>query len=280
MKRVVVNFVNARISEDNDWGKQFAGRDAELVKYYPYQDWPERAHTPINAKPNWALTVQAISAAAQLAGSGGTVYMLSGHGGSACVTPHTDNWDPLCRFPNEGVCTFDIDSVVKFSQKTVFYRTRGNPTDLTQEESDDSTLWRGWIDARKSFVPKFPKEQIVPANERDWETTAAGRKKLRGLYDDIGRSMRANKVKRFVFLSCNLGRSPGMIDQIAKDWGVEVGCYKFLTTVLPGNNVKDGRARYILARDVAKIGSGTNVEYARIDAMSLSDTTISYVGKP
>jgi hypothetical protein len=266
--KVIVNFVSAKISEDTQWATQFAGQDAALVKEYPYQDWPMRAHRPISGKATWAAAVKGISVAAQVAGAGGTVLLLSGHSGSACTIG--DITDPRCRFPNEGSVTLDFGGLVKFSHKTVFYRSTFSGLEKSQEWEDESTLWRG----------KNPKEMTVPLIERNWENTAAGRKKIRGFYDEIGKVLRVNEVKQFAILSCNLGNSLGMVQQIAKDWGVEVGCYKFLTTVLPGNNLKDGKARFILARDKAKIGSGTNVEMARFDTPSFLDTTIALLCQP
>jgi hypothetical protein len=268
MKKVVVNFLSKKVTEDNQWARQYAGLDADLVKEYPHQDWADRTHSPIDGKASWAAAVKGIGEGARIAGEGGSVLLLSGHSGSACTVG--DITDPRCRFPNEGVCTLDIDSLVMFTHKTVFYKKRFSGEPLSREEKDESLIWR----------KNMPAELVVPPLERDWESTAAGRKKIRGYYDEIGRALRSNKVARFVFGSCNLGNSPGLVDQIAKDWGTEVGVFKFLTTVVPGNNLPDRKARFTLGRDKASPGIGTNVAMARFDTPSLLDEYIAFIGKP
>jgi hypothetical protein len=72
--------------------------------------------------------------------------------------------------------------------------------------------------------------------------------------------LRAKMVKRFFFLSRNLG--------------VEIGIYKFLTAVVPGSNFKDGKSRLTLRRDRDSEVRAQTSNWLRFDTPSVLDTSL------
>jgi hypothetical protein len=104
MKAAVVHGSAAQV--ERDWANQFAGLDADVKKQFPAPavDWATRVNrvftipklTPDN-KANWDNIVNTVTSAAQSAGPGGEVIVVSGHGGSA-FDPQGDGgiiiWDP------------------------------------------------------------------------------------------------------------------------------------------------------------------------------------------
>ena len=236
------------------WAKQFAGEDAAVKKQFPSAPFNERGRAAIRAV-TWESIVSTIEKAAVMAGCGGWIGLVSGHGGSDCS--HQDVLVANCPVTSRRVATVYLDpnKRISFNQVTVFYKESPGPPSKSQEENDRDVL-AGKIAGNKA--------------------AAQARLNIRRFYDRIGVALSSNHLRRLAFLVCNIGASTAFVDQIATDWGVDIAAFKFRTAC--GFDTGN-KARLWLARD-SKDGQGTNTMQARVYSPSLDDPNIAYVARP
>jgi hypothetical protein len=266
-----------KTSEDEAWAIQFTGDDPSLVSEYApaknppgttLPDFPIRKRVAITtAAPTWAALMRGVDASAALAGRDGLVFLLGGHGGSACVDDN-DHIDPRCRFKDVGTVFFDPDSRLGFNQDIVTYRN-------TKAELMNSSLHDVDMKAILSRTPGL----VRPLGKKH-HTTAAQRWEAWNNYDRIGKILRYRQIHRIVFLSCSLGGSPDFMDGIAEDWGVQVAAFKSHVTVIPPETFPDRKARFVFKHDIKTPGQGTNIPSARVFTPSLDDSALAYVAQP
>jgi len=275
MNKVLLYWNKTR--EDDTWARQFAGDDSSLVSFYAPQNFPPGTNLPdfpirkriaIAAHvPTWDAFMHGIEDAAALAGSGGLIFLLGGHGGSACVDQN-DHIDPRCRDREVGTVFFDPDFRLGFNQDVVTYRDIKR--DLMNQSLHDVDM-KAILDRKTGSVRPLGKKHHTNAGQR-WEAW--------NHYDRIGKILRYRNIFRIVFLSCSLGGSPDFMDDIARDWGAQVAAFKFHVTVIPAENLDDRKARFVFKSDMNTPGQGTNVATARVFTPSLDDNSIAYVAKP
>jgi hypothetical protein len=231
MKKVLL--YSASLVTDKKWANQFVAYDNTT-----------RVAIDTGGSPDWTQMLGHVKRAASQAGSGGVVMFLSGHGVEADSTDASSSWVSLCN-----------GGKVKLNPDLVFYATDpdGKGPGKSKKEFDDAQIKLAdslkTSDGRAAFLdertPVMPLAKAKEALAQEIEVAESSRKR-RQLYENykqMGSMLSSAGVTRVVFLACNIGKDTKMIDQIGKDWGVEVVAYKQFITL----QEKDGKVRIFLS---------------------------------
>jgi hypothetical protein len=266
MKKVAVVHTNAPQLE-TDWAKQYAGLDAEVKKQFEtVVNWGERS-TKVHfiANVNWSDTVTTVSSAIKNAGVGGTVVIVSGHGGA--VPGNTNRgivvWDPNAPTVALTWTANGFGNGMFWDGDHIGYNT--SSVGPSQKEVDEKNIADDTSAGKKDTEHKQKRLEAFLA------------------LDQIRVAIAATKIKRLTFTSCTAGAATGFIDGLAKFLKTEVAAFNQETSVMDDTQYKPsvlGKSRLILDAHKAADGQGTNVMLARANSPNLDDPSIAHVGKP
>ena len=230
MKKVLL--YSSSLVTDKKWASQFVAFDNTT-----------RVAIDSGSAPDWSQMLTLVKKASAQAGSGGVVMFLSGHGVEADTSDASSSWVSL---GNGGK--------VKINPDLVFYAIDpdGSGPAKSKKEWDDAQIKEAdslktpegkklYLENRDQMSPAKQKEAMAQAVE-----VAEFSRKRRQLYENykqMGALLSGAGVSRVVFLACNIGKDTKMIDQIGKDWGVEVVAYKQFITL----QETDGKVRIFLS---------------------------------
>jgi hypothetical protein len=265
MKKVAVVH-QAAAQVELDWAKQFAGLDADVKKQFAtVVKFVERSTTVFFIPTvDWPATVTTVSAAIKEAGAGGTVIIVSGHGGAV---PNNAKrgiiiWDPNAQ--NVGL-TWTVNGF-------------GNGMFWDGDHIGYDTSSVG------PSLKAVDEKNIADDTSAGKKDTEHKQKRLEAFnaLSQIKAAIAATKIKRLTFTSCTVGAATGFIDGLAKFLGTEVAAFNQETSVIDDTQFKpsvQGKSRLILAADAAVDGKGTNIMLARVQSPNLDDPAIAHVGK-
>ncbi len=264
MKVAVVHTGAAQV--ERDWAKQFAGLDAQVKKQFDtVVNWAERS-TKVHLIPSvtWSDTVTTVSAAIKSAGVGGTVVIVSGHGGAV---PGNINRGILIWDPNAATVALawrpgDFGNGMFWDGDHIGYDT--SSTGPSQKAVDEKNIADDTSPGKKDTEHKQKRLEAFRA------------------LDQIRVAIAGTKIRRLSFTSCTAGAATGFIDGLAKFLKTEVAAFNQETEVIDDTQYKpsvQGKSRLILKADDTADGQGTNVMLARANSPNLDDTSIAHVGK-
>ncbi|MBP0579176.1 hypothetical protein J8I29_07655 [Labrys sp. LIt4] len=266
MKKVAVVHAGAAQVE-LDWAKQFAGLDAEVKKQFAtVVQWVERSTTVHSiANVTWTDTVAAVSAAIKDAGTGGTVVVVSGHGGA--VPGNVDRgiiiWDPNAATVGLTWTSGNFGNGMFWDGDHIGYNTSSSGP--SQKEVDEKNIADDTSPGKQDTLHKQKRLEAFLA------------------LDQIRVAIAATKIRRLTFTSCTVGAATGFIDGLAKFLKTEVAAFNQETSVIDDTQYKpsvQGKSRLILFADNSADGKGTNVMLARANSPNLDDPKIAHVGRP
>jgi hypothetical protein len=266
------------------WSYQFIGEKG-MRKAWPAENAlfnNRRRYGQPALQPKWKDIIAALKAAAALAGANGTVILATGH---AASTPQCIAGTKGCN-PNVGKITFDQLKTLVIDQNVAFYKTtpagKGGATFPSPADEDQHRIEEAEAlktpKGKEAFIKSLTNKNQAPAAIKyaiEAGTRAAERKALRDNYEAIGVALATPKVKRIVLLSCAVGSATKFIDQLARDWELEVAAYRQRVTFEEDDKDK---VRAHLLTDA--VGVGTNVPRAEIDPPNVSDPKVGYIGLP
>jgi hypothetical protein len=238
MKKVLL--YSASLVTDKKWANQFVGYDSTT-----------RVAIDTGSAPDWTQMIGHVKRAAAQAGSGGVVMFLSGHGVEADATDPSSSWVSLCN-----------GGKVKINPDLVFYGIDPDGKGPAKAKKDFDDVQIKLADSLKTADGKaayledrkeMPAAKVKEAMAQDIQTAESSRKRrqLYEQYREMGNLLSSAGVSRVVFLACNIGKDTKMIDQIGKDWGVEVVAYKQFITL----QERDGKVRLFLSPTRAANGT-------------------------
>ena len=270
MTKVVVVHKDASQVE-RDWAKQYAGLDSEARK--PFEtvvNWAERSSKVCMIDNlDWTSIVAAVTDAASTAGAGGTVIIVSGHGGRVKNDAEAGIvvWDPKASHVDMGWRDGKMGKGLFWDYETSVYADiipQGNPPSRKAEDERD----------------------IANDKSPGQKNTVIAQKRLAAFnaLDQIAKALQAAKVKRLTLTCCTVGDAPQFIDRLAKILKVEVAAFKSQTKVFDDteyNKKVGGKSRLVMESDY-QLGDGkaTNVPWARVETPNLDGGSLAYVGKP
>ena len=238
MKKVLL--YSSSLVTDKKWASQFVAYDTTT-----------RVAIDSGSAPDWSQMLTHVKKAAGQAGSGGVVMFLSGHGVEADDSDSSSSWVSLCN-----------GGKVKINPDLVYYATDpdGSGPGKSKKDYDDAQIKladslktadgrAAYLEERKSAPAGKAKEAL--ATEIELGEGSKSRRQLYENYKQMGAFLSGAGVSRVVFLACNIGKDTKMIDQIGKDWGVEVVAYKQFITL----QEHDGKVRIFLSP--TRAGNGT-----------------------
>jgi hypothetical protein len=264
MKVAVVHTGAAQV--EKNWANQFAGLDAQVKKQFDtVVNWGQRS-TKVHFIPNvtWSDTVTTVSAAIKSAGAGGTVVIVSGHGGAV---PGNINrgiliWDPNATTVALAWRPGDFGNGMFWDGDHIGYDT--SSTGPSQKAVDEKNIADDTSPGKKDTEHKQKRLEAFQA------------------LDQIRVAIAATKIRRLSFTSCTAGAATGFIDGLAKFLKTEVAAFNQETAVIDDTQYKpsvQGKSRLILKADDTADGKGTNVMLARANSPNLDDPSIAHVGK-
>ena len=266
MKKVAVVHTGAAQVE-KDWANQFAGLDAVVKKQFDtVVKWGERStKVHLIASVTWSDTVTAVSAAIKDAGVGGTVVIVSGHGGAV---PGNANrgiiiWDPNAANVGLTWTSGGFGNGMFWDGDHIGYDT--SSVGPSQKEVDEKNIADDTSPGKKDTEHKQKRLEAFQA------------------LDQVRVAIAATKIRRLTFTSCTVGAATGFIDGLAKFLKTEVAAFNQTTSVIDDTQYKpsvQGKSRLILEADNTADGKGTNVMLARANSPNLDDPKIAHVGKP
>lgn len=229
------------------WGEQWEAAKAGRKK----------VKMPLN--PSQQAYLKVVWEAGQKAGKAGTVMFLVGHGADATSAAHAG----LVVAPNEsptrvGMVDLATSHKLRVETDTVFYNDDpdGSGPAMSQQRHD-KMIFDGAPD------PKKKQEWNKWFRQSDVQG-AISRASVWNQYLFTGMYLKANGVKRVVFLTCKVGGASQFIQKIAKDWQVEIQAYN---RKVASQEDSDNKVRLFLEGD--KDGSGTNTVTARTEIPSI-----------
>lgn len=251
---------------EKDWAKQFAGLDAQVKKQFDtVVNWVERS-TKVHFIQNvtWSDTVTTVSAAIKNAGAGGTVVIVSGHGGAvpANINRGILIWDPNATSVALTWTPGGFGNGMFWDGDHIGYDT--SSTGPSQKAVDEKNI----------AEDKSPGKKDTEHKQKRLEAFQA--------LDQIRVAIAATKIRRLSFTSCTAGAATGFIDGLAKFLKTEVAAFNQETRVIDDTQYKpsvQGKSRLILEADDTADGKGTNVMLARANSPNLDDPSIAHVGK-
>ena len=264
MKAAVVHGSAAAV--ERDWAKQFVGLDPDVKSQFSAVDWCVRVPRVFTI-PNftWAGIVATVTSAAQAAGAGGVVIIVSGHGGAAFDNAGEGgliNWDPTD--------TVDVDR------------------DWTREKIHKGLFWDDPVVRYIDRIPMGNPPNLKGEDERDIANKVKDFDILQKRHDafealqNIGNALKTSGVARLSFTSCTTGVAQAFMRRLAKLCQVEVAAFNQETMVLDDHTfgLSPGKARMIMETDKAQDGLRTNRLAARVFTPSLDDPKIAFVAQP
>ena len=189
----------------------------------------------MHGRPTVAQVLSAVQTAARLALRNGTIIFNVGHGAS-------DDGG------NRSVGMVDLapHGCFRIRQNMVFYGVDpdGAGGRTSQQESNRRFI-QNYGDSRD------PSLRSVAAAARESE-------EFRAKYDRIGEILRRAEVRSLVFLTCRIGNATTFLDQMSRDWAVQILAYKKRIAI--GEDT-GGQIRVYFHGDAE--GRGSSVEAAR-----------------
>ena len=235
VKEIVMKVLlySSSLVNDKKWASQFVANEPT-----------SRVAIDTGTAPDWAQMIANVKRAAAQAGSGGVVMFLGGHGVEADSTDPSSSWVSLC---NGGKVTINPD--------LVFYgidpdgkgpsKSKKHDDDFQIKQADNLKTTEGkaaFLEEQKA-VMSLAKAKVAMAQVIDLAESSKKRRQLYENYKQMGALLSSAGVSRVVFLACNIGKDTKMLDQIGKDWGVEVVAYKQFITL----QERDGKVRLFLS---------------------------------
>jgi hypothetical protein len=230
MKKVLL--YSSSLVNDKKWAKQFVDYETQT-----------RVSIDTGGAPDWNQMLTLVKGAAAQAGSGGVVMFLGGHGVEADSTDPSSSWVSLCNGGkvklNPDLVFYGVDSDGKGPRKS---RKEYDEAQIKEADSLKTAEGRAvYAEQRNGMTPGKLKEAMAQTirlaeSSRELVQLYENYKKMGGLLSSAG-------VSRVVFLACNIGKDTKMLDQIGKDWGVEVVAYKQFITL----QESDGKVRLFLS---------------------------------
>jgi hypothetical protein len=279
---VVITNLHDRL--ETRWSYQFIGEQGMRAA------WPaekalfdgRRRHGQPVLHPTWKDIIAALKTAAALAGANGTVILATGHAGA---TPQCVAGTAGCD-PTVGRVTFDQFSTLVIDQSVAFYKTTppgsGGAKFPSAAEKDQHRIEQAealnTAKGKEAFIKSLTDKKQAPAAIKDALEAAAKatkRKARRAIYEAIGAAMAKPKLKRIVLLSCAVGSATKFIDQLARDWGVQVAAYR-QRVAFEDDDKNKVRAHLLTDTD----GVGTNIPRAEIAPPNATDPKVGYIGLP
>lgn len=266
MKAAVVHGSAAQV--ELDWAKQFAGLDAFVKNQFQAVDWTIRVNRVFTIPAfTWDSIVTTVTNAAQAAGAGGVVIIVSGHGGAVFENdPNGDggliNWDPTD--------TVDVDR------------------DWTRQKIHKGLFWDDIVVRYVEPIPfgnpptrKAEDERDIANKVKDFDLLQKRHDAFDAL-DKIGQALKTSGVARLTFTGCTTGHAKGFMRRLAKLCQTQVAAFNQETRVLDDATFafSPGKSRMILEKDKARDGLGTNRLAARVFSPDLDDTSIAFVANP
>ena len=230
MKKVLL--YSGSLVTDKKWANQFVAEDNQT-----------RVSIDTGSAPDWSQMITHVKRAAGQAGSGGVVFFLSGHGVEADTTDPSSSWVSLCN-----------GGKVKLNPGLVFYGVDpdGKGPKKSEKDWDDFQIKEGdslkTAEGRAKYLEE--RNQMPAAKQKEAMAQTLGltessreRRQLYENYKQMGALLSSAGVSRVVFLACNIGKDTKMLDQISKDWAVEVVAYRQFITL----QEQDGKVRMFLS---------------------------------
>jgi hypothetical protein len=182
----------------------------------------KRSSVLMPRNPTTSQVVSAISSAARLAGQGGTLIFNVGHGASDAPIVGMVELAPGNKMSlgSQGQTNIFVN---------VFYDVNlGGPNSFSDMEKD---------------IKFYANSSGARQRRANWE-----------VYKNLGKIVQNARIRRVIFLTCNVGNATEFVKKIANDWGTVVEAYKRRIKLEPQSN---GNVRMYLEGDAP--GTGTNI---------------------